>query len=187
MPNLVLTLSIIGLLCIILIIQPDSKNYFKRNINYIIGCAFILIAIYIQNNQIKPLFYSTYDNELVGFVENRKIQFNKAKSSKHYHAFNAWRDFNNEPKSDKNARKKRIKGLCVYKTPNWNLVYMQNIKTVLDNIETTCRDKSIDFIVTPTNIKAPNCHAKILSGGMVIYPNGKVKSIAGNRLWHKGL
>lgn len=187
MPNTVLILCIIGLLCVILIVRSDSKNLLKRNINYVCGFVFIAVAFYIQATQTKPLFYSTTDNELVGFVENGKLQFNKAKSSKHYHAFNAWRDFNNEPVSDKNARKKCEHGLCIYKIPKWNLVYMQTIKTVIDNIETTCRDTNVDFIVTPLNIKAPNCHAKILRGGMIIYPNGKIKSIAGNRLWHKGL
>ena len=187
MPNSVLVLCVIGLLCIILIVRLNSKNLIKHNINYVLGCAFIITAIYIQNTQTTPLFYSTVDNELVGFVENDKLQFNKAKSSKHYRVFNAWRDFNNEPASDKNTRKKCEHGLCIYKTPKWNLVYMQTIKTVIDNIETICRDKNIDFIVTPIQIKAPNCHAKILHGGMIIYPNGKVKSIAGNRPWHKGL
>ena len=185
--NTVLVLCIIGLLCIILIENLDSKNSFKRNINYIVGGAFILAAIFIQNSHVKPLFYSTFDNELVGFVEDGKIYFNKSKSSKHYHAFDNWKKFNNEPVSDKNLRKKCIRGLCVYKTPTWNLVYMQTIKTILDNIETTCRDKTVDFIVTPIDIKAPNCYANILHGGMVIYPNKTIQSIAGNRPWHKGL
>ena len=187
MSNTVLILCIIGLLCITLIVKSDSKNYFKKNINYIIGMIFILTAIMIQNTKSKPLFYSAFDNELVGFVENGKLQFNKSKSSKHYHAFNSWKAFNNEELSDKNNRKKCEKGLCVFKTPNWNLIYMQTIKTVIDNINTVCRDKSVDFIVTPLEIKAPNCHAKILRGGMVIYPNGKIKRINGNRPWHKGL
>ncbi len=187
MPNIILTLCVIGLLCIILIVKNDSEKFFKRNVNYFIGFIFIFTAIVIQINQPKPLFYSTSDNELVGFVENNQIHFNKSKSSKHYHTFNNWKSFNNETISDKNIRKKCDKGLCVYKTLKWNLVYMQTIKTVIDNIVTTCHDKSIDFIVTPLNIKAPKCHAKILSGGMVIYPSGKVKTISGNRLWHKGL
>ncbi len=188
MPNTVLVMCVIGLLGIILIaMEPDSKNYFKRNANYIIGLIFISTAILILTTQNKPVFYSTTDNELVGFVENGKLQFNKYKSSKHFHAFNTWQTFNNEQPSEKHTRKKCNQGLCIYKTQNWNLVYMQTIKTVIDNIETTCRDKSVNFIVTPITIKAPNCHAKVLNGGMIIYPNGKIKSIPGNRLWHKGL
>lgn len=187
MSNTVLILSVIGLLCIILIVKPKSENYFKRNINYVIGFVFIICAVFIQTNQDRPLFYSTYDNELVGFVENDKLHFNKSKSSKHFFAFPSWQTLNNEQPSDKINRKKCNKGLCVYNTSNWKLVYMQTIKTVLDNINEACRDKSIDFIVTPTEIKAPKCHAKILNGGLVIYPSGKITKISNHRLWHKYL
>ena len=57
----------------------------------------------------------------------------------------------------------------------------------MDNINTVCRDKSVDYIVTPFEINAPNCHAKILTGGIVIYPNGKITKISYHRPWHKGL
>lgn len=187
MSNLVLGLCIIGLVCIILIVKPNSKNLFIRNINYIIGSVFIASAIIIYTNSEKPLFYSTYDNELVGFVENGKIHFNKSKASKHFFAFDSWRTFNNEQITKDVARKKCAKGLCKYKTQNWNLVYMQSIKTVIDNINETCRDKSIDYIVSPVQIRAPKCHAKVLTNGMVIYPSGKITKIPNRRLWHKGL
>ena len=185
--NLILGLCIIGLLCIILIVKTDSKNLFKRNINYIIGSVFILTAIIISINYEKTIFYSTYDNELVGFVENNKIHFNKSHTSKHFFAFDSWRTLNNEQITKDVARKKCKKGLCTYKTPNWNLVYMQSIKTVIDNINKTCRDKSVNYIVSPVPIRAPKCHAKILTGGMVIYPSGKITKISNHRLWHKGL
>lgn len=185
--NTVLGLCVVGLLCVILIAKSDSKNFFKRNINYIIGSVFILTAIIISVNSEKPLFYSTYDNELVGFVENGKIYFNKSRSSKHFFAFDSWRTFNDEIITDDIARKKCSKGICTYQTPNWNLVYMQSIKTVIDNINTVCREKSVDFIVSPVSIRAPKCYAKVLTGGMVIYPSGKVKKISNHRPWHKGL
>ena len=187
MSSLVLGLCIIGLLCIILIVRPDSKNLFIRNINYIIGFVFIASAIIIYAKPQKPLFYSTYDNELVGFVENGNIHFNKARSSKHFFAFGSWRTFNDESTTDKIEQKKCPKGLCKYQTPNWNLVYMQSIKTVIDNINTVCRDESVDFIVSPVSIRAPKCHAKVLTGGMVIYPSGKIRKVSNHRLWHKGL
>lgn len=187
MSNLVLGLCIIGLVFIILIVKPNSSNLFIRNINYIIGSVFIASAIIIYTNSEKPLFYSTYDNELVGFVENGKIHFNKSKASKHFFAFDSWRTFNNEQIKKDVARKKCIKGLCKYETQNWNLVYMQSIKTVIDNINETCHDKSIDYIVSPVQIRAPKCHVKVLTGGMVIYPSGKITKIPNRRLWHKGL
>ena len=187
MSNTVLGLCVTGLLSMILIVKPDSKNLFKRNINYIVGSVFILTAIIISVNNEKPLFYSTYDNELVGFVENSKIHFNKSRLSKHFFAFDSWRTFNNEIITDKIARKKCSKGICTYQTPNWNLVYMQTIKTVIDNVNTVCRDKSVDFIISPVSIRAPKCHAKFLTGGMVIYPSGKITKISNHRPWHKGL
>ena len=187
MSNTVLCLCIIGLLCIMFIASPDSKNFFKRNINYFIGFIFIATAIALTYNNPQPLFYSTYDNELVGFIENEKIHFNKSHSSKHFFAFNAWRTFNNEKLIQNVARKQCKKGLCIYKTLNWNLVYIQSIKTVIDNINEICRDKSIDYIVSPVSIHAPNCHAKLLTGGMIIYPSGKIKKLSNHRLWHKGL
>ena len=183
----VLGLFILGLVCIMFIVPSESGNVIKRNINYFIGIIFIICAILLIQDTSKPLFYSTYDNALVGFVEKGKIQFNRNKMSKHFFAFNAWRQFNNESIQDKINRKKCPKGLCIYKTQNWNLVYMQTIKTIMDNINTICRDKSVDYIVTPFEIHAPNCHAKVLSGGMVIYPNGKVTKISNHRPWHKGL
>ena len=185
--NTVLGLCVVGLLCIILIVKPDSKNLLKRNINYIIGLSFICVAIILTIKPVKPLFYSTYDNELVGFVENGTIHFNKSHFSKHFFAFSSWQEFNNEIITDKVARKKCKKGICTYNTPNWNLVYMQNIKTVIDNINAVCRDTSVNYIVAPIAMHAPNCHAKILNGGMIIYPSGKITKISNHRLWHKGL
>ena len=183
----VLGLFILGLVCIMFIVPSESGNVIKRNINYFIGIIFIICAILLIQDTSKPLFYSTYDNALVGFVENGKIHFNKARSSKHFFAFGSWRTFNDESTTNKIARKKCVKGLCKYQTPNWNLVYMQSIKTVIDNINTACRDESVDFIVSPISIRAPKCHAKVLTGGMVIYPSGKIRKISNHRLWHKGL
>ncbi len=185
--NTVLGLCVVGLLCVILIAKSDSKNFFSRNINYIIGSIFLSAAGIILINSEKPLFYSTFDNELVGFVKNEKIHFNKSKVSKHFFAFDSWRTFNNEKITTDILRHKCAKGLCTYKTPNWNLVYMQSVKTVIDNINETCRDKSVDYIVSPVSVNAPKCYAKILTGGMVIYPSGKIKQISNHRPWHKGL
>lgn len=182
--NIVLLLSIFGLMCLVLIAKPESKNFIKRNINYVLCIIFISVAITIVSTQQKPLFYSTPDNELVGFIVDGKLKFNKSKSSKHFFAFNTWHEFNNEPSNDKNERYKCDHGFCVYKTAKWKLVYMQTFTTVINNIEKTCRDKTTDFIVSPFKIHAPKCHAKILKDGILIYPNGKVTKFANHRPWH---
>ena len=130
------------------------------------------------------MFYSVRDNQLVGFVVDEKLKFNKAKASAHYFAFNSWREFNNEETKDKNEKYKCNRGLCVYKTGRWNLVYMQNFTTIMDNIEEACSDNTIDFIVSPFEIKSSKCHANFLRDGLAIYPNGTVKRIINQRPWH---
>lgn len=182
--NLVLVLFIIGMMCIILIVKNNSEHFILKNINYFIGGGFILVGLIIYCATPKPLFYATDDNKLVGFVVDDKIKFNKAKSSKHFFAFNTWRQFNNEPVRDKNEKYKCKSGLCVYNTPKWNLVYMQNFTTIIDNLEKFCDDKNTDYIVSSFDITSTNCHAKILSGGVLIYPSGHIRHFSNHRLWH---
>ncbi len=182
--NISLVFIVIGFLCLILINKPDVKNFFIKNINYVLCACFILIGTTIHTTQSKPLFYATSDHELVAFNVNNKLQFNKSRASKNFFAFNSWYEFNNEPQPNKNQRYKCDHGFCVYKTPKWNLVYMQNFTAILDNIENVCKDKSTDYIVTPFEIDSKNCHAKILKNGLMIYPNGSITEIINQRPWH---
>ena len=182
--NTVLILCIIGLLCLILIVKTDSKNWFIKNVNCFLCVLFIGTAILINISTPRPLFYATDDHQLIGFVVDDKLQFNHAKMSKHYFAFSSWYEFNNEKVPDKNKRYKCDHGLCRYNTPKWNLVYMQNFTTLMNNIENICLDKSVDYIVTTFEINAPNCNAKILKDGLIIYPNGKFTTIVNRRPWH---
>lgn len=184
MSNTVLILCIIGLLCLILIVKTDSKNYFIRNMNYCLFTVCVICGIIICITTPKPMFYATADHQLVAFNVNDKLQFNKSRASKYYFAFNTWYDFNNEEKPDKNTRFKCDHGLCRYNTPKWNLVYMKDFTTIMDNIEHICRDKNVDYVVATFNINAPNCHAKILTNGLIIYPNGHITKIINQRLWH---
>ena len=45
-------------------------------------------------------------------------------------------------------------------------------------------NKSIDYIVSTFDIKAPNCRATILHDGLLIYQNGKIIKIINRRPWH---
>lgn len=182
--NTVLILCIIGLLCLILIVKTDSKNWFIKNVNCILCILFIGTAILINVSMPHPLFYATDDHQLIGFVVDDKLQFNHAKMSKHYFAFSSWYEFNNEKVPEKNKRYKCYHGLCRYNTDKWNLVYMQNFTTLMNNIENICLDKSVDYIVTTFEINAQNCNAKILKDGLIIYPNGKFTTIVNRRPWH---
>ena len=184
MNNNVLILCIIGLICLILIVKPDSKNYLIRNINYCICGAFFICAIIIQISTPKPIFYATDDHQLVAFNINDKLQFNKSRASKYYFAFDNWYALNNQNKPDKNTRYKCDHGLCRYNTTKWNLVYMANFTTILNNINNVCQDKSTDYIVTTFDINAQNCYAKILTDGLLIYPNGRITKIINRRPWN---
>ena len=182
--NAVLVLSILGLLFLVLTEKTDSKDFFIKNINYVLCTVFIFFAIIVCATRSRPLFYATPDHELVAFNVNDKLQFNKSRASAHYFAFSSWYQHNNETEPDKNTRYKCTKGFCVYKTQKWNLAYMQNFTSVLDNMEKVCADKNVDYIVSTFDISAPNCHGKILQNGVMIYPNGKVSEIINQRPWH---
>lgn len=182
--NMVLSLFILCMLCVILIIKTDSKRFILKNINYFIGSIFIIAGLIIMLASPRPLFYSTPDHKLVGFVVDGKIQFNKSKSAQHYFAFDTWREFNNEKHVDKNPKYKCTHGLCKYKTPKWNIVYMQNFTSLLNNIEQICTDKSIDYIVTTFDTDITDCHAKILRDGILIYPSGHITNFSNHRPWH---
>ena len=182
--NTVLILIVVGFLFLMIIEKPDSKNFFMKNINYVLCAGFVCVAAVIYVCQSKPLFYATSDHELVAFNVDGKLQFNKSRASKHYFAFNSWYEFNNETKPDKNKRYKCDHGFCIYKTQKWNLAYMQNFTATLNNLEKVCRDKDINFIVSVFDIKSESCYGKILTDGLLIYPNGHIVKIINHRPWH---
>ena len=182
--NTVLVLSIFGLLSLILIGKPDSKNFLVKNINYVLCIGFMSMSIIVCTTRNRPLFYATTDHELVAFNVKDKLQFNKARASVHYFAFSSWYQYNNQAQPDKNTRYKCDHGFCVYQTPKWNLVYMQNFTSILNNLEKVCADKNTDYIVSTFDISAPNCHGKILKNGLIIYSNKTIKEIVNRRPWH---
>lgn len=182
--NSSLLLIIIGCLFLMFIIKTNSKKFLVKNINYVLCIICMTFAIINYSTQQKPLFYATDDHELVAFNIDGKLQFNKSRASKHYFAFDTWYKHNNEDVPSKNKRYKCDHGFCVYKTKNWNLAYMQHFTSVLNNIENVCADKSINYIVATFDIKAPNCHGKILQNGLLIYPDGKATEIINHRPWH---
>jgi len=182
--TLALSLCIVGMLCIIFIVKSDSEKFVLKHINIFIGAMFILSGLIVFIATPRPLFYATDDHKLVGFVVDNKIQFNKSRSSQHYFAFDTWQKINNEIPTDKNAKYKCSKGLCIYKTPNWNLVYMQKFTTIMDNITKICNDETINYIVTPFDTEPEKCYGKILKEGIFIYPSGHVKNFSNHRPWH---
>ena len=176
--NAALMFFILAFMCLIFI-RP-----IKVKINYILFCAFALIGICIVGFTPKPLFYATNDHELVGFVENGKLEFNKSRASNHYFTFDTWKQLNGEETKTPNKRRKHNKGFYIYKTKNFTLAYMQKFVPLQKNINNLCNDNEIDYIVSYFNINAPKCNHKILRDGFVIYESGKVKHTVLNRPWH---
>lgn len=129
----------------------------------------------------RPMFYATHDNELVAFVrDDGKLEFNKSRASNHYFAFDTWKQINGEDPNTPNPRRKHDKGVYRY----GDIVYIQKFVPLMNNISAMCADDSVRYIVSYFDIRSNSCAHKILGGGFVIYPGGRVKYIQKNRRWH---
>ena len=176
--NLALMFFIIGFMCM-MFIRP-----IKIKINYILFSILTFAGISVVALTPKPIFYATKDHELVAFVNNGKLEFNKSRASNHYFTFDTWKQLNGEATGTPNKRRKHDKGLYLYKTENFNLAYMQKFVPLQKHIAKLCNDDTIDYIVSYFYIDAPKCNHKILRDGFVIYKSGKVSYTTTNRPWH---
>ena len=183
--NISFTIFILGFMCLIFI-KPlcESSRWIYRNINYVLFAICIIVGITVTVLRPKPVFYVTGDHELIGMVYDGKLEFNKARASNHYFAFDAFRKLNNEAPADVNIRHKCKDGVCIYESGNFKLAYIQKFIPLHKNIVNLCRDNQIDFIVSYFDINAPHCNHKILHNGFVIYKSGHIKYTPTNRWWH---
>lgn len=176
--NTAMCLIILGMICIVLI-RP-----LKTKINYICGAIFIMLGIITIATTPKPLFMTTSDHELVAFVNNNEITFNKSRASNHYFTFDTWKHFAHINTDTPNTRAKHNKGLYIFQSPKIKIAYMQKFSALQNNITKLCNDNSVDYIVSYFDITAPNCKSKILHGGFIIYENGKIIYLNHNRRWN---
>ena len=97
-PNAAFSILIIGFLCLIFI-KPvaDSALWIYRRANYLLFAICMILGITIVASRPRPVFYITSDHELIGMVYDGKLEFNKARASNHYFAFDAFRKLNGEP------------------------------------------------------------------------------------------
>lgn len=182
--NFALPIMVFGFLCLILIVNPDNPKYkIFKHMNKLLFVTFITVGIVSIAVKPKPVFYATSDHELVAFNHHGKLEFNKARASNHYFAFDTWKQFNFEDTGTENKRHKCKSGVCVYETDKWKLAYMQRFMPLYKNIVEFCRDDEIKYIVSYFDIDAPKCNHKILRGGFVIYPSGNVEYVPTNRYW----
>ncbi len=157
----------------------------RRRVNYISAGIIAIIGVMIVYATPRPVFYATNDHELVGFVENGKLKFNKSRASNHYFAFDTWKQINGESASTPNPRYVHAGGVYTYRAPKFTLVYIQKFVPLMNNIVSLCNDNKIDYIVSYFNIDAPKCAHKILhDGGIMIYPSGRVKYLNAMRPWN---
>ena len=174
-PNTAIVCFTIGFMCLMLI-----RNL-KLPINYILCALFMIAGITCVCLAPRPIFMATYDNELVAFVrDDGKLEFNKSRASNHYFAFNTWKQLNCEEQDTPNRRRKHENGLYRY----GNIVYVQKFVPLIKNIDKLCRDDSVKYIVSYYEIDSNMCAHKLLRGGFVIYPNGRVKHTIRNRRWN---
>lgn len=185
MPSIAFIFILIGILCL-MFLKNDGDKFITKYFNKIIFIIFLSIGVGIAifNTAKKPLFYITTDHELAGFVQDGNLEFSNARAANHYFAFDTWKNLNNEDTDTKNKKKKCINGVCKFNTEKWNLVYIQKFMPLYKNINELCHDNDLDYIVSYFKIDAPNCNAKILNNGFVIYESGKIKYTQSNRYWH---
>ncbi len=174
-----LGLVTIGFLCLMFI-----NNIGKLKINYVLCGTFMTAGVLVVLLTPRPIFYSTDDNKLIGVVKSGTLEFNQARASDHYFAFESWKKLNFENPTTDNKRFKCDHGVCRIKTKNWNLVYVQKYMPLARNIVDVCRDDNVDFIVSYFHVTAPKCRAKIMRGGFVIYEPGRIKYTPSGRWWN---
>ena len=153
----------------------------KIKINYILFAVFCAVGVGIVHLSPRPIFYATHDNELVAFVgDDGKLEFNKSRASNHFFAFDAWKKINGEQTNTPNPRRKHDGGVYRY----GDIVYVQKFVPLMKNISAMCADDDVRYIVSYFDVVSKSCAHKILGGGFVIYPGGRVKYIQKNRRWN---
>ncbi len=179
MPNVAMCMIVTGMLAVMFIRPLQVK------INMIIGAILITSGILIMVYIPRPIFISTYDNELVVFIENNKIEFNKSRASNHYFAFDTWKSYLGFDTNAPNRRRKHNRGVYRFETNKFNLVYIQKFSALQKNIVELCNDDKVDYIVSYFKIMSNKCAHKIIRGGAMIYPSGKVEYINHHRPWYR--
>ncbi len=174
-PNAVIICFVVAFICLILL-----KNV-RVKLNWALFCVFCICGVGIVYIAPRPIFYATYDNELVGFMrDDGKLEFNKSRAANHYFAFDTWKKINHEPIGTPNRRRKHDHGVYRY----GDIVYIQKFVPLMQNLEKLCADDRVKYIVSYFDIKSEQCAHKILRGGFVIYPGGRVRYAQRNRQWH---
>ena len=184
--NTAIIFIVLGLGCIIFIVNSEKFKYaILRNLNFVFGAAFICIGITIAATTPRPIFYISNNHKLIGAVIDGTLQFNKAKDSSNYFAFDTWKQYNGEPTQTPNPRLAKESGVYIVPFSDFSVAYIQNFVPLSNNISAICDNDNIKYIVSYFDIKTKSeCSNKIIYGGGVIYKSGQFIPIPNNRLWH---
>ena len=185
-PNASVLFIIIGLGCIIFIINNDRFKYLLlRHMNYMLGAIFVIIGIIVAAFTPRPVFYISPNHKLIGAVIDNKLQFNKTRDSSNYFAFDTWKQSNGENTGTDNIRLAKESGVYRVSFKDFSVCYIQNFVPLAKNLSTLCNDTEIKYIVSYFNIHTNSaCASKIIHGGGVIYKSGRFIPISAHRLWH---
>ena len=115
-----------------------------------------------------PVLRTTWDNEIVGFMQDGAMYFNVNWSERHRFIVPRGNQFR------ANCRR----GLCVYKTENWTAVSVQRFVPLRRNLNQLC---DYDFIISRLRLELPDCQEKVLPGGVRIYADGRVEKFRARR------
>ena len=144
-----------------------------------------MVGILLVATQPKPVFMSTYDNELVAIRRaDGQLAFNMKSASKHYFAFDTFLQISGNAPDVIRHKHKCHKGVCEFKSDNFKLMYTQRFMPLMKNLNNWCADDDIDYIVSYLEIDAQHCNHKILRNAFIIYDNGRIDYIPLNRRWH---
>ncbi len=172
MPNSALLIITFGFLCLIFIKA--------KWMNYVLCGVCVTVGILIIATRPRPIFISSYDNELVAFISRDKIEFNKSRASNHYFAFNTWKQISGFPVDTPNVRRKHDEHVWRFD----NIVYIQKFTALQKNVADFCSDDSVKYIVSYFDVQSESCAHKILRGAVIIYENGDVRKMNLTRPWH---
>lgn len=177
--NLVITLCVLGFACLIFI-RP-----IRVKMNHILCGVFVSSGIVLYALSPRPLVMTTSDNELVAIhTGDSNLVFNKSRSSKHYFAFDTWKQFAGINPDTPTTKQKCHRSICEFEYNGIHLVQTNRFVPLLKNLNKWCADKDINFIVSNFEIEFPACQYKILPRGSVVYENGTIRQTATNRYWH---
>lgn len=140
----------------------------RKKVAHAIFATAIIFAVFRP----APVLRTTADGEVVGFTQNGRTYFNTRYSEKHPFII---------PRKNK-LRANCKKGLCIYKTNNWQAVSVQRFIPLYRNLAAFC---DYDFIISYLPLELPACQSKVITNSVRIYSDRSVETANAERLWNK--